>query len=106
MTFERTEVVWIESRTDYSLHEIVELSGLSRALLDALVDCGVLPQAGQTPSRFAGESVALARAARRLHEHFEIDDQGLAVAVSLLRRVRALEAELARTRAERAPGVD
>ena len=106
MTVERTEVVWIETRTEYSVHEIVELSGLSRVLVDALVDRGVLPLASEAMPTFAAESVALARAARRLHEHFELDDRGLAVAVSLLRRVRALESELVRARAERTAGID
>ncbi len=100
MTIEHTRVVWLESRTDYSQDEVVEMSGLPQALLDSLVDCGALPASGgRTTVRFASESIVLARAARRLRDHFELDDQGLAVAVSLLRRVRALEAELSRTRA-------
>ena len=95
MKIERADVVWVESRADYSLPELVELSGLPAALLDELVDSGVLPTAGtRTTVRFEAESVVLARAAQRLREHFELDEQGLAVAVSLLRRVRVLEAQV------------
>ena len=95
MKIERTEVVWVESRADYSLHELAELSGLPAALLAELIDSGALPVAGtRTPVRFEAESVVLARAAQRLREHFELDEHGLAVAVSLLRRVRMLEAQV------------
>ncbi len=98
---ERDEVVWLEARTDYSFDEVVELSGLPQSLLDELIECGALPAHGR-PSRttvvFEAESIVLARAASRLREHFELDASGLAVAVSLLRRVRVLEARLARMR--------
>ena len=110
MTIERTEVVWIESRSDYSVHELAELSGLPATFLDALLECGALPVAARVVSRgaprFASESVVLARAAQGLREHFELDEQGLAVAVALLRRVRALEAELSGAQARSMATVD
>jgi chaperone modulatory protein CbpM len=106
MTIEHTEVLWLESRTDYSVDELIEMSGLPRALLEELIECGALPTAGRTTACFATESVVLARAASRLREHFELDEQGLAVAVSLLRRVRALESELSDARARAATGFD
>ena len=100
MTIERTEVLWIESRSDYSIDEVANLSGLPTDLLDELNACGVLPATQvRTTVRFEAESVVLARAASRLREHFELNGEGLAVAVSLLRRVRALETELLETRA-------
>ncbi len=100
MTFEGTRVVWLESQTNYSTREAAEWSGLPQPLLDDLVACGALPSSGpDTGPRFEAEGLVLARAARRLRDHFELDEQGLAVAVSLLRRVRTLEAELMRVRA-------
>ena len=100
MTTETSQVVWLESRSDYSIHELVELSGLPASLLGDLIDCGALPVEGtSTTVRFEAESVVLARAAQRIQEHFELDDRGLAVAVTLLRRVRALEAQLSNARA-------
>jgi chaperone modulatory protein CbpM len=93
----RTEVVWFEARTGYSCDELVDLSGLPREALDALVAAGVLDvdASARAPAQFSTEQVTLARAARRLREHFELDDNGLAVALALLRRVRGLEARLA-----------
>lgn len=106
MTAELTEVTWLEARGDYTLHELVALSGLPREVIDELVACGALPStidngpaepAEALAFRFAAESIVLARAACRLRQHFELETAGLAVAVSLLRRVRALEARLARS---------
>ena len=100
MTIQRTQVVWLEERAGYSVHEAGQWSGLPRTLLEHLVDCGALPvdDTASTTS-LSSEGVVLARAASRLRQHFELDDDGLAVAVSLLRRVRVLEAELTRARA-------
>lgn len=105
MTIETTEVVWLEARGDYTIDELAALSGLPSAWVEALVDCGALPSddvasgaASGAPIRFRAESIRLVRAARRLSDHFELEGQGLAVAVSLLRRVLALESELARLR--------
>jgi chaperone modulatory protein CbpM len=98
MTIERSEVVWLEARGDYTIHELVELSGLPETVLDELIACGALPAketSAEALVRFEAESIVLARAARRLREHFELEHEGLAVAVSLLRRVRHLEARLA-----------
>ncbi len=100
MTIERTEVLWLASRTDYTVAEIGEMSGLSPAVLDALVECGALPSGTSTGAshRFEADAIALARAARRLSEHFELEGNGLAVAVSLLRRVMVLEATVVELR--------
>ena len=103
----RTQVTWIESRGDYSIEELTEMSGLPAAVLDELVACGALPASGtQTTLRFEAETVVLARAAGRLHDHFELDERGVAVAVSLLRRVRVLEAQLSRVMATSTTIVD
>lgn len=99
MVIERSEVVWLEARSDYSLDELAEMSGLPPSLLRELIECGALPvgrQEQRSTIHFETESIVLARAASRLREHFELDGSGLAVAVSLLRRVRLLEARLAR----------
>ena len=96
MSMKRTEVVWVEARGGYSIADVADLSGLPTSVLDVLVECGAL--VGDRPAatvRFETEHVILARAATRLREHFELDDNGLAVAISLLRRVRLLEARLA-----------
>lgn len=107
MNIERSEVVWIESRSDYSVDEVAALSGLPTDVVGDLVDCGALPARDpRVQVRFEAETVVLARAARRLREHFELDAHGLAVAVSLLRRVRTLEMELSAARARGSPTID
>jgi chaperone modulatory protein CbpM len=95
VTIERTEVLWLEARADYTLQEIVEMSGLPRSIVVELCECGALPAAPASCAGYEAESVVLARAARRLRDAFELENDGLAVAVSLLRRVRLLERQLA-----------
>ena len=48
--------------------------------------------------------ITVARTACRLRDDFELDTRGLAVALRLLERVRALEEEIARLRAAAARG--
>ena len=97
MTIERTEIVWIEHRGTYTAEDVARLSGLAPGVVEALATCGALPVA---QASFDAESLVLARAALRLQSHFELDEHGLAVAVSLLRRVRSLEARIAALRAQ------
>jgi chaperone modulatory protein CbpM len=89
MVLRTTEVVLIEARSDYTADELVALSGLSREAVQALIEAGVLDDA-----RSDTELLTLARATRRLREHFELDENGLTVAFTLLRRIRRLEARL------------
>ena len=110
MRNERTEVVWLAARSDYSVDEVAEMSGLPAEILETLAEVGVLPTGGVVGQRtticFASESITLARAAGRIRDHFELDERGLAVAVSLLRRVRSLEARLAEVQATGADARD
>jgi chaperone modulatory protein CbpM len=100
MNVERTEVLWLEARSDYTRDDLMAMSGLPAELLHGLMECGVLPAGtGFAHEVFEAESVALARAARRLHDAFDLDADGLAVAVTLLQRVRRLEQDVARLRA-------
>ena len=99
MKIEHTEVVWLEARSNYTFDELASMSGLPHPVLKMLDECGVLPSPrDRSPRVFEAESISLARAARRLQDAFELDAEGLAVAVALLRRVRALESELAAMR--------
>lgn len=101
MNRERTQVVWIEGRTDYTFDELAALSGLPQTALVELIDCGVLSTSAETDRQmFASECVTLARTARRLRDDFELEDGGLALVVSLLRRVRALEERVVALRAQ------
>ncbi len=96
-----TEVLWLDEHRVVSLRELVETSGLAEAELLELVHSGALPAfdaaGGYT---FSARVVTVARMACRLRDDFELDTRGLGVALKLLERVRALEEEIARLRAQ------
>jgi chaperone modulatory protein CbpM len=97
-----TEVLWLDEHRLVSLTELVEFSGLRETELLELVNTGALP-ARDGPGgglAFSGRVVTMARTACRLRDDFELDTRGLAVALRLLERVRDLESELARLRAQ------
>jgi len=96
---------WLSERYELSLAELCELSGLSEAELRVLVDCGAIAPTdpGARDWTFSADRLVVARSAFRLRRDFELDSQGLALAVALLERVRDLEDELRELRA-RLPG--
>jgi chaperone modulatory protein CbpM len=101
MTIE-TEVLWLDDQRVVSFTELVEVSGLQENELMDLVNTGALP-ARDAPGgtlAFSARVVTMARTACRLRDDFELDTRGLAVALRLLERVRDLESEIARLRAQ------
>jgi len=98
MKIEVTEVSWLDERVEYSLEELAERSHLSRADLEVLIDSGAIA------SRDA-RALQAARTAARLRGDFEVDLQGVALAMTLLRRIEELEVELCglRARTPRSP---
>jgi chaperone modulatory protein CbpM len=98
MKIEVTEVVWRDQEVEYSLEDLAERSRLSRAELELLIDSGAIS------SRDA-RALEAARTAARLRGDFEVDLHGVALAMTLLRRIEELELELCRLRARtpRAP---
>jgi chaperone modulatory protein CbpM len=101
MTVE-TEVWWLDERRVISLGELVEVSGQGEGELLDLVHSGALPSRDAANGRleFSARVVTLARTACRLRDDFELDTRGLAVALRLLERVRGLEDEISRLRAQ------
>ncbi|NYT36726.1 hypothetical protein ERD78_07565 [Allopusillimonas soli] len=106
MTVHITEAIWLNASDICSLEHVVEVSGLSQQDVMALVDAGVFEPSNQDRANyfFHTDCLVLARKARRLRDDFELDLQGLTVAMSLLRRVDMLEAEIASLRARLLPG--
>jgi len=96
---------WLHERYELSLAQFCELSGLSEAELRALVDCGAIAPADPDARdwTFGADRLVVARSAHRLRRDFELDPAGLALAVTLLERVRELEEALRDLRA-RIPG--
>ena len=100
MKIELTELVWLDEHTECSLAELAVQSHLSEAELLELVECGAIPASapGGASAAFSGRAVVAARTASRLRDDFELDVHGIALALSLLRRVRDLEEELSELR--------
>ena len=96
MKLELTEVLWLEEHGELTLSQLAELSRLSEADLLELIEFGVIvpaePQAARL--RFSAQSIVAARTACRLREDFELDAHGVALAITLLDRIRDLEAQL------------
>ncbi len=107
---EAADVFWLDERHELSLTELAALSGLSAVDLQYLIACeALLPlPAGEpaapvdsTEARFSAQCIGLARTASRLRDDFELDSNGLALILRLLKRVHELEAELIDLRAQR-----
>jgi chaperone modulatory protein CbpM len=96
------EVLWLDEQREISLRELIEMSGLRESELLELVHCGAIQAQGQADAgyRFSARVVTVARTACRLRDDFELDTRGLSVALRLLERVRSLEEEIAKLRAE------
>lgn len=101
MRVELTEVVRIEEHQELSLSELAELSRLSEGDLRRLQELGVIAPVdpGAAERTFRAECLVVARTACRLQQDFELDVQGVALALALLDRIRVLEAELQQLRA-------
>lgn len=102
MRVELTEVLWLDEHHELSLQELAELSGLPEPELRELVDCGAItPLAPEVPAWiFGADCVTAARTAARLRRDFDLDTKGLALALTLIDRVRALEERLRRLDAQ------
>ena len=93
----QAEITWL------SLGEFTEISGLSSAQVQELVELGVLSPSGASAREwlFNHQSMALARRLRRLQQDLDLDLdlQALALGYRLLERITELENQLCRERA-------
>ena len=99
---EHAETVWLDARHEFSIAELEHCSGLSEVELRELVDYGALapnnPQAA--PWTFSGDIVVTVQTAGRLRADLELDPQALALALTLLKRIHELEAQIGDLRAQ------
>lgn len=88
--------VWLNSEGVCSAQHLTDISGLSSAELDELIASGfILPIDDQAhPPLFQLHSLVMATTARRLRDDFELDQNGLLLALSLMRRIDDLQAQL------------
>jgi len=99
---EQTDAVWLDDRLEFSFAELARFSGLAEAELRELVDYGALvptnPQEAEWT--FSGDIVVTVQAAGRLRADLELDPQALALALTLINRIRELEAQIGNLRAQ------
>ena len=97
MTPERDEALWLTEHLRFSLAELAELAGLTEAELRELADYGAISpvDAGASQWTFTATCLTTVRAASRLRSSFELEPHGVALVLSLLERIRDLEAQLA-----------
>ena len=101
MRIELTEVFWLHEHDALSVNELAELSGLSEAEINELVDYGAITPIDTDAHQriFAAHCIVPARTARRLRDDFDLNTHGVALALTLLDRVSDLETQLGDLRA-------
>lgn len=101
MQNDQPEGLWLHEHYEFSLAELAELSGVPEADLREWVEEGVLvpndPEAAQWT--FGADRLVTVRMACRLRKDFDLEPQGVALVVTLLERVHALESEVRDLRA-------
>ncbi len=96
MRVEIHEALWLDEHQQFSLVELAELSGLAEAEVRQLIDYAALAPAevGAAETKFSADCLLTARMACRLRNDFDLDAGGLALTLTLIERIRALEAQL------------
>jgi len=89
---EYTEMGWVEEGVEWTVAELAARCRFTEQELGELLDCGALPRGGR-------RALPVLRAAARLRNDFGLDLDGVALAMTLLRRIDELESELSRLRA-------
>lgn len=102
MTTQTTATVWLTDDARFTLAELAELACITEDDVRELVDYGALAplDAAATPWIFSGRCLTTIRTACRLRLTFDLEPHGVALIVSLLERIEALEAELGHLRAQ------
>jgi chaperone modulatory protein CbpM len=96
MSMQITRSVWLHGTEVCQIEQLAEASGLSIEEIEDLIESDVLvPTDPKTqPRTFQLRYIVTARTARRLRDDFQLDRHGIALAMTLMRRINALESEL------------
>lgn len=102
MKAEHAQAQWLTEECEFSLTELVELSGSSVEELRALVEFGTITPVNPESSQwvFPGQCLPTIRAACRLRVSFDLEPHGVALVISLLDRIHDLEAQMGSLRAQ------
>lgn len=95
-----SEWIWLNDHAVCSAQHLAEVSGLSHEEIDELIESGVIvPVDDKAQSKsFQLRCVVIANTARRLRDDFELDLHGVALALTLMRRIDELQEELSAVR--------
>ena len=93
MSPKASNLIWLDEIEVCTIGHLVETSGMSRDEVDDLVVSGVIWPVDPVlqPCHFHLVHVLTVRQARRLRDDFELDSNGVALAMTLLRRIGELE---------------
>lgn len=102
MEGEHAEAQWLTEECEFSLTELVELSGSSAEELRELVEYGAITPVNPESLQWAfpGKCLLTVRAACRLRASFDLEPHGVALVISLLDRIHDLEAQMGSLRAQ------
>lgn len=98
----QADATWLDEGLQFSCAELARHCGLSEAELRELVDYGALVPSNPQEREwtFSGEMLLTVRAAGRLRADLELDAHALALTLTLINRIRDLEAQLRSLRAQ------
>ena len=105
MNIDTSDWAWLNDWEVCSAQYLAEVSGLSQADIDELVEMGVIvpvngpADAPAQPQSFYLRCVVTVKTARRLRDDFELDRNGMVLALTLMQRIDALNEELDTLRA-------
>ena len=91
---EHDDVLWLHARHEISIVELAQCAGLDEADVRELVEYGALSPADAQAWTFSADCVSRVRTAARLRADLDLETPTLALVLSFLERIDALEAEV------------
>ncbi len=86
---------WLDDQDVCGIEHLAEFSGLSIEEIADLIDTGVIAPAAAGPApTFQLSTILTVKTARRLRDDFQLDINGITLALTLLRRIDELQQEL------------
>jgi chaperone modulatory protein CbpM len=99
MISETGEGMWLDRHEVVTIADLSAHSGFTEDEVRELVDYGALAPVDAEQWTFTAECMVILRKASRLKGDFELDTHALALTLTLLERIGALETQLAELRA-------
>ncbi|MCX7173371.1 MAG: hypothetical protein NT159_05490 [Proteobacteria bacterium] len=100
MKLQVTDCIWLHGTEVCQIEHLAEVSGLTIEEIEDLIEIGVIAPVDRNaqPICFRLQYVLTVKTARRLRDDFQLDRHGVALALTLLRRIDELETELSAIR--------